>query len=137
MPLITREANGSKLSISQMDGNLLYLEELSLYPLNNIDSRVSGGACTVLDSDFYTTLVYTGSSNINLQLTTALTLVEGSRITVLQKGSGQVTVVGSGVIVSTTSDVVATTYGPNAMCDVVIYSASSPEAVVTGKLKFA
>ena len=29
MPLITREGKGSKLSISEMDGNLLYLESLA------------------------------------------------------------------------------------------------------------
>jgi hypothetical protein len=135
--LITREEKGSKLTIPEMDGNLLYLQSLGKPEFNDITSGVTGGVYTVTDSDFLTTLVYTGSSNINVQLASSLELVSGSRITLLQKGSGQMTVVGSGVTISTTADVVATTYGANAMADVIVYSSVSPEVIVTGKLKFA
>lgn len=107
------------------------------YSFSNITSSVISGTYTVTNNDFLKTLVYTGTASINLLLTSSLTFVEGASITLLQKSSGQITVVGSGVVISTTSDVVATTYGANSLADILVYSASSPEVIVSGKLKFA
>ena len=76
------------------------------------------------------------SWNINLLLSSSLTFIEGTYITLLQKSSGQITVVGSGVVISTTSDVIATTYGVNSIADILVYSVSSPEVIVSGKLRF-
>ena len=107
------------------------------YSFSDITSSVISGTYTVTNNDFLKTLVYTGTASINLLLTSSLTFVEGASITLLQKSSGQITVVGSGVVISTTSDVVATTYGANSLADILVYSASSPEVIVSGKLKFA
>jgi len=107
------------------------------YSFSNITSSVISGTYTVTNNDFLKTLVYTGTASINLQLSSSLTFIEGTSITLLQKSSGQITVVGSGVVISTTSDVVATTYGANSLADILVYSASSPEVIVSGKLKFA
>lgn len=105
------------------------------YSFSDITSSVISGTYTVTDNDFQKTLIYTGSDNINLLLTSSLTLVEGTSITLLQKGSGQITIVGSGVSINTTSDVVATTYGQNSLVDILVYSASISEVIVSGKLK--
>jgi hypothetical protein len=107
------------------------------YSFSNLTSSVISGTYTVTNNDFLKTLVYTGTASINLLLASSLTFVEGTSITLLQKSSGQINVVGSGVVISTTSDVVATTYGANSLADILVYSASSPEVIVSGKLKFA
>lgn len=105
------------------------------YSFSDITSSVISGTYTVTDNDFQKTLIYTGGDNINLLLTSSLTLVEGTSITLLQKGSGQITIVGSGVSINTTSDVVATTYGQNSLVDILVYSTSISEVIVSGKLK--
>ena len=106
------------------------------YSFSNITSSVISGTYTVTNNDFLKTLVYTGTASINLLLSSSLTFIEGTYITLLQKSSGQITVVGSGVVISTTSDVIATTYGVNSIADILVYSVSSPEVIVSGKLRF-
>lgn len=105
------------------------------YSLKDITSSVIAGTYTVTNSDFLKTLVYTGTDNIDLLLNLSLNFVEGTSIKLLQKSSGQITVIGSGVIISTTTDVVATTYGINSIIDILVYSASIPEVILSGKLK--
>jgi hypothetical protein len=104
-------------------------------PFKDITSLVITGVYALVNEDFTKSLIYTGSSNINVQITSSLSFVTGTSFTIIQKGAGQITVSGSGVNINVPSDVVPTTYGANSIADIIVYS--STEVIVSGKLKFA
>ena len=110
-------------------------EQTTTISFKDITSLIIAGVYTLTNEDFNTSLIYTGSSNINIQITSSLSFVTGTSFTIIQKGAGQITVSGSGVNISVPSDVVPTTYGTNSIADIIVYS--SNEVIVSGKLKFA
>lgn len=110
-------------------------EQTTIISFKDITSLIIAGVYTLTNEDFNTSLIYTGSSNINIQITSSLSFVTGTSFTIIQKGAGQITVSGSGVNINVPSDVVPTTYGTNSIADIIVYS--SNEVIVSGKLKFA
>ena len=133
------QANGYVL-ISDADGVSSWTSSVPVltdYNFKNIDSSLVSGTYSVLSTDYTKTLVYTGTSSINVVLSTGTTYSVGKWINVLQKGAGQITIGSNGFILSYSSDELPTTFGANSLATVFVYSASSPELIVSGKLKLA
>jgi hypothetical protein len=110
---------------------------LTDYNFKNIDSSLVSGTYSVLATDYTKTLVYTGTSSISVVLSTGTTYSVGRWINVLQKGAGQITIGANGFILSYSSDELPTTFGANSLATVLVYSSSTPELIVSGKLKLA
>jgi hypothetical protein len=110
---------------------------LTDYNFKNIDSSLVSGTYSVLATDYTKTLVYTGTSSINVVLSTGTTYSVGRWINVLQKGTGQITIAANGFILSYSSDELPTTFGANSLATVLVYSTSTPELIISGKLKLA
>ena len=131
------QANGYVL-ISDADGVSSWTSSVPVltdYNFKNIDSSLVSGTYSVLSTDYTKTLVYTGTSSINVVLSTGTTYSVGKWINVLQKGAGQITIGSNGFILSYSSDELPTTFGANSLVTVFVYSTSSPELIVSGKLK--
>jgi hypothetical protein len=103
--------------------------------LKDITSLVVAGVYTITKEDFFKTLVYTGLTDITVNITSSISLVNADFFNLLQTGSGKVTIGGSGVNINYTSDVLPTTYGDNALITVFVYT--SDTVIVSGNLELA
>jgi hypothetical protein len=135
MSLITRQGKGSKLTIQEMDGNLEYLEVLGKPSFKNITDLIVNDVYTLTNDDFFKTLIYTGSVDVTINITSSLSLISTDFFNLLQVGSGKVTIGGSGVNIEHTTDVLPTSFGLNALLTVLVYD--STNVIVSGNLKLA
>jgi imidazole glycerol phosphate synthase subunit HisF len=101
----------------------------------NITSLVTSDVYTLTKEDFFKTLVYTGATDITINITSSLSLVSADFFNLLQAGAGKVTIAGSGVNINHTVDVLPTTYGSNALITVFVYT--SDTVIVSGNLELA
>lgn len=121
--------------ISKLTSVIFKLKQTYLFLQKDITSSVVANVYTITSDDFYKTLVYTGSTNITIQFTSSVTYVESESLTILQIGVGTITVAGSGININYTTDVLPTSYGPNSLMTVLVYTPTT--LILSGNLKLA
>jgi hypothetical protein len=103
--------------------------------IKDITLLVTSNVYNLTKEDFFKTLVYTGATDITINITSSLSLVSADFFNLLQASTGKVTIAGSGVNINYTSDVVPKTYGVNALITVFVYTPNV--VIVSGNLELA
>lgn len=100
-----------------------------------IDSLITGATYTIVDDDFGKTLVYNGTENISMLLSTNVSYEPGYFLNFLQVGTGNIELVTDGFVLHHSADELPITYGFYSLAGVTILEEFS--AMVFGKLKLA
>lgn len=131
--------------------NVYKKEDLQL-----IDRLIQGDKYAVTEDDFGKTLVYTGSTNIHIILSSSIYYEEGDNFHILQLGAGGVTFETDGFLLTHADDETPKLFGQHSMAKVLLFGESlvknnderfpiefgqrsvinekSPEAFIYGKL---
>ncbi|MFP9114591.1 hypothetical protein ACLI1A_11660 [Flavobacterium sp. RHBU_3] len=100
----------------------------------DITTLVVAGVYTVTADDLFKTLVYTGSNNVTVLLSSTVAAAAGSKITLTQQGTGRITFAVDGYTLNYSADESPTLYGAFSFAEAVITDATNLQVSLYGKL---